>query len=570
MDLCSAITTNLLDDLRPQVGSDCLDAMQRGYRFWPGMSIAESAAASLWHASFKKYVGRRTENSDSAAIDLFVSMNLRCKEWTLKCRTSLDEELIGDLKRSLDGFFNPGGFPLVDSVYQAVRKGRLGPGVNIGGRNESFYAKLFASPLTSTDRSLYTWYKRYTDYFPIWRDAELFRSRHYGEVDIVAGSRISLVPKSDKISRLICSEPGLNMFFQLGLANILEARLRQYYHIDLTSQPDVNRRLALEGSVTGDLVTLDLSSASDIISLGLFESVFPREFSRVVHKLRSPRAYLPTGELHDLFMVSTMGNGFTFPLQTILFCAVVDSAFRSYGMRSSYRSDWSVFGDDIIVPQFIVGRVYRLLELIGSIVNVDKSFSEGPFRESCGVDFHSGVNVRGVYIKDLSTQQKRYSVINQLNLFSERTGLMLEKTVGCLLTTVKWQPVPFLENDDSGIRVPASCLRHGDVMRSKRLASYVYTKSVAEPLEYHFASGHVAVPRGSKSLIYNPSGYFISILQGSVNSESVSIRHDRVRYRRRRGVLNFWDRPPTAPPFHGWDRFWRRWETAVLINLNRL
>jgi hypothetical protein len=57
-----------------------------------------------------------------------------------------------------------------------------------------------------------------------------------GEVDIVEGNRLDFVPKNDDISRSICVEPTLNMFFQLGFADILNSRLKEFAGIDLENQ----------------------------------------------------------------------------------------------------------------------------------------------------------------------------------------------------------------------------------------------------------------------------------------------------------------------------------------------
>jgi len=259
-------------------------------------------------------------------------------------------------------------------------------------------------------------------------------------------------------------------------------------------------------------------------------------------------------------MFSAMGNGFTFEVETITFWAICKAA----GATSV-----TVFGDDIICPKFIFGRVKRLLEMIGCILNVDKTFAEGPFRESCGHDYFLGVNIRGVYVKRLDTPQDRYSVINQLNLFSARTGLSLSKTVGYLTSKVKWLPVPSYENDDAGIRVPRSCLFSSDIVRSGRYQSLVYSRMVPIPLEIKVKDDRLVGPRKVKRLLFNPDGLLVSFLQGSVKSGSISIRHDRVRYRKRLGNTFHWDALPMAAEFLMDSVFWQQWETAVSLNLNR-
>jgi hypothetical protein len=62
--------------------------------------------------------------------------------------------------------------------------------------------------------------------------------------------------------------------------------------------------------------------------------------------------------------------------------------------------DVCIFGDDIIIPVDHVDRTIGLIEAVGFKVNSQKSYVKGPFRESCGVDCYSGVNVTPVRVKN--------------------------------------------------------------------------------------------------------------------------------------------------------------------------
>jgi len=57
-----------------------------------------------------------------------------------------------------------------------------------------------------------------------------------------------------------------------------------------------------------------------------------------------------------------------------------------------------VYGDDIIVPSESYDMVSWALECFGFQVNPEKSFSTGPFRESCGTDAFAGTNVRPIFV----------------------------------------------------------------------------------------------------------------------------------------------------------------------------
>jgi hypothetical protein len=334
----------------------------------------------------------------------------------------------------------------------------------------------------------------------------------------------------------------LNMFAQLGLGHIIESRLRSW-GINLSMQQDVNRELARVGSESGRFATIDLSSASDSISLRLVDELFPQDFSCWLKFLRTTGCRTPDGARHELYMVSTMGNGFTFPLQTLIFSAVVLAAMSYHGVeirhsRPSVPGNWAVNGDDIICETSVSRTVIRLLELYGFAVNKDKTFVEGPFRESCGADFFQGINVRAVYLRKLTTQQDIFSAINQLNLFSARTGIMLPGLVRMLFSACRKDYVPLSENDDAGIKVP---LIFTDPVLCPFTQSVLYRPWRVVGRKIRIGEMAIFTPRWLKSRIYNPSGLLISLLQGSVHSSSIGVRHDPPRYKRELATSPFWD-----------------------------
>lgn len=571
MDVCpTALYSLLLEDLTGYIRSDSLSIALRDDGFWPGASISEAAAVSIARSFLKKYQGARTDVLDQRALELFSQVNLRCEEWKLQLVSSWDEILYGELQRSLYDFWYSGGFALVYHDFALLDRGRCGPGAGVGARGNDFYSKMFSSPLTCTRSDLYKSYRRYIEQFPTWNGADLMRQNKYGDCLIVEGNRLNFVPKNDKISRTICVEPTLNMFYQLGFGSILEERLQDRYGISMTDQPFKNRDLARLGSLTGRLSTIDLSSASDSMSLSMLRSALPRDFFSWLIRLRSRTTTLPSGVPLEMHMVSTMGNGFTFPLQTVLFSCVVDACARACGVslyypRGNDSGNFGVFGDDIICPSEITRHVLRLLNILGFQINAAKTFVEGPFRESCGEDYFRGVNIRGVYVKRLSTQQDRYAVINQLNLFSTRTGIRLSRVVQRLLRSVRYNPVPRYESDDAGIRVPFDFVRSHS-LRCRDTGSTLYYPYRALGVKIRVFEDRLKVPKRHKPLIFNPEGLWISNLQRSVNAGSIGVRHDPVRYKRKLGVAPYWDASPTIHPLSGWFP-WQRWNTAVYLNL---
>lgn len=537
--------------------------------FPPDATTRQAACLSLRKSFLKKFKRRQTQEADNAALAKFLKINSDCEVWELQFRDSWDEVLYGELRRAVWDFFHDHGEPLLDSLDEFSHYGRTGPGASIGARGGDFYTKMFASPLTCTSLGLYCSYRNYIRNYPEWSNAELIRQENYGSARVVEGNRLSFVPKDDKISRTICTEPSLNMYFQLGAGHVIERRLSSRYGISMSTQPFKNRELARRGSLGLGFVTCDLSSASDSLSLKMLKGVLPKHVYDMLGLLRSPSTSFK-GARYDLHMISTMGNGFTFPLQTMLFASVVIACFKARGVKISYPrgnefGNWGVFGDDIICPDEIWSDVSRLLKLLGFKINGDKTFVEGPFRESCGSDFYSGVDIRGVYVKTLDSQQDLFAVINQLNLFSTRTGIRLSRCVQALYRCTDSTFVPRWDDLSSGICVPYGMV-HRFLKLDKDCQSIAYRRYEPIGKKLRVLDHAIFVPRGSRPRIFNPSGLLISFLQRSINSCAIGVRHDTVRYKRKLGISPYWDKIPTVHPLQGWFPWWR-WETAVYLNL---
>lgn len=208
----------------------------------------------------------------------------------------------------------------------------------------------------------------------------------------VPGNVLFTVPKNTTIDRCACKEPDLNMFLQKGVGNFIRSSLRKK-GIDLNNQ-EINKNLARIGSLTGDLATLDLSSASDSISCSLVELLLPEFWFSCLNGLRSPITVID-GEEHVNEMFSSMGNGFTFELESLLFYVIARTTAYFEGIPGVI----SVYGDDIICPSKLAPDLTRVLNYFGFEINVLKSFWEGPFRESCGGHFYNGYDITPFYLK---------------------------------------------------------------------------------------------------------------------------------------------------------------------------
>lgn len=205
----------------------------------------------------------------------------------------------------------------------------------------------------------------------------------------IKGNTLITVPKNAKTDRSICYEPHMNVWLQLAVGSYLKKRLLKN-GINLRDQ-SINQRRAKFGSKFGSLATIDLSMASDTMCRELVLALLPFEWFSVLDDLRSHYTFWPDGEWRENNKFSSMGNGFTFELESLIF----------YALCSAESKNVSVYGDDIIIPVENFDKVKTLLEFCGFALNESKSFASGHFRESCGGDYFCGVDCTPVYLKDI-------------------------------------------------------------------------------------------------------------------------------------------------------------------------
>jgi len=151
---------------------------------------------------------------------------------------------------------------------------------------------------------------------------------------------------------------------------------------------------------------MDLSSASDLLSLELVKAVFsnrPRFLSGILG-CRTPSIKIGNRTV-SLKKYAGMGNATTFPVQSVVFAVVAltamsrDDEVVTKRSLSSYARLLRIYGDDIIVHSKYYPCVSDWISSCGLKINRSKTFSEGNFRESCGVDAYDGVNVTPVYLR---------------------------------------------------------------------------------------------------------------------------------------------------------------------------
>lgn len=318
----------------------------------------------------------------------------------------------------------------------------------------------------------------------------------------VGGSRLATVPKNQETERTIAIEPLGNMALQLAAGTYLTNTLREV-GLDIRSQQPKNKAMALLGSSEGGFATIDLKSASDMVSFPLVRALMPKPWIELMEAIRSPKTTIPGYGEVDLNMVSTMGNGFTFPLMTLLFTALLYAYRVSLGGPTLWV-DWgcaAIFGDDIIVKTEEYSGFCSVLEQAGFIINNDKSFSEGPFRESCGGDYWLGEDITPFYVRSLRCDAEVYVALNQVLAWSARHNVWLVQAFDFLLGLLEGplRLVPEWHGLDEGLRTVSVSGRYKYLQRVQQREKLDSSNFFAMML----ACGGYVLPGGS-DLLFTP------------------------------------------------------------------
>lgn len=351
---------------------------------------------------------------------------------------------------------------------------RAGPGSSAGVTGPGNpYLRACEQNMTFTSRTVATLYKKLAAVTFLGYRAEQIRQDLYGDSDLFDAIAIFLsVPKTNEKNRGICKQPSGNMHIQLAVHEILRFVLQRHFGIDLATQQFKNRLLARLGSrgvVHGrkrswQFCTLDLSDASNFPQV-LIQDHFPENWVRFLFGVRSPMMDIGADrEPVTKHMMSTMGNGFTFSLMTLFLSSIVRSLYELANLpqhdvvQNGEIQTWAVYGDDIIVDKSVYNALVLVLTDFGFIVNKDKSFATGFFRESCGADYYDGYNVRPVFCEQLTTQADVFSLLNRLVDWGAYHSVELPETLKFLRQASEALGeklrVPNWEDVSHGIRVP--------------------------------------------------------------------------------------------------------------------
>lgn len=326
---------------------------------------------------------------DEVALHTFLTCERKClhtnARFTGASRRCLDAGLVYRVQRKIASII--GTFPGLEHLL-----GGFGPGASVGvSRLTSVRRKLSTPPTVTTDCSKFL--PELRALLPAWH--WLFRPK------ICDVGKLQFVPKNATTKRPIVVEPLVNTYLQKGVGEYFRGCLLNH-GVDLRDQ-GVNQELARIGSLDGSWATLDLRSASDMIARCVIAELLPYDWWYYLDSIRTPAVLLPDKRELCLKKFSSMGNGYTFELESLVFYAIASVICESRV---------NVYGDDLVVPSHKAQEVVDGLLMFGFEVNTSKSFIDGPFRESCGRDFLRGIDIRPLYVKDRLSVRELFRIHN--------------------------------------------------------------------------------------------------------------------------------------------------------------
>jgi len=361
-----------------------LDAKPEDYCDAETFFLATQATSFV--SSLGTIPGSGPKDREAAAIAKWLDCERACARSNLRLSKYLYNEGDSPSDERVYSFLEVARKKILEMIGMrppATWEGRFGPGATVSDKSALVTVpdKISSVP-TFTSNALF--------YLVPWSGTKW--AAHTASVEktpqAVRGNVFFTVPKTAWIDRPCAKEPSLNGFYQLGLGRILKARLK-YAGLDLFGGKIVHMRKAQEASASGRFATIDLSSASDTMCKALVKLLLPEAWYDALASLRSPTTKVAEKTFY-LEKFSSMGNGFTFELETLVFTAIC----MACGPDLLPGVDLFVYGDDIIVPCEFADDVIAALKFFGFKPNPKKTFSKGPFRESCGGDFFNGVGVR--------------------------------------------------------------------------------------------------------------------------------------------------------------------------------
>lgn len=301
-----------------------------------------------------------------------------------------------------------------------------GPGAFAGSQKLGIPFELFKKQPSAEIGLCDRGYKDYSGLFRAISKREVIKL-----VDPRRTAEVRFVPKDSRGPRVISKEPYFSQKAQMAMGKYMVSHLEKKGNILFADQAR-HRDLARLSSIDRKHCTIDLKDASDRVRFDVVMRIFRNSpgLKGIALRSRSTHCTLPSGRFLKLKKFANMGSGMCFPtLALVVYLAAVIGCRRSgYHKTVAYRLPY-VYGDDLIVPTSCFSNVKLALEQVGLIVNGDKSFSSGFFRESCGGDYYHGVDVAPVRLRLSSGGLPETSVSRNgtLPLSSDSGILQLER-----------------------------------------------------------------------------------------------------------------------------------------------
>lgn len=348
---------------------------------------------------------------EAVALQKFRDAEALCKETNQRFRDREHGHLLGDRVERVLSYAQRkislilGSLPSLEQMHFS-----FGPGAAYGVRGDT---SVF-NKVTSTLECTYAFADKLQEFleeFPGWIPEGT------ATVRLVPGSQLTFVPKDAKTDRPICIEPLLNGLYQKGFGSWIRKRLRSF-GVNLDDQ-GVNQKLA-KLAIDRKLATVDFASASDTVSYRLVMDLLPIDWFEALDVARCPR-FEYQGCWENFHKFTSMGNAYTFELETLIFYALACGCCEELGLEYRTGENLSVYGDDVIIPQDAFHLFQEVTVACGFKLNIEKSFSNGVFFESCGHDYFLGQLVRPILIKrQLNTLTAAFYAANTVRRFIGR------------------------------------------------------------------------------------------------------------------------------------------------------
>jgi len=355
------------------------------------------------------------------------------------------------------------------TLEQILDFARPGGGSAIGTKNPAKVTlpfKLGAQTKLCVSRSALPYARRLVEESPAWfrlhAEVDWSKQTYTLPYEITDTNRIAFVPKDAGTMRSIAVEPHLNLCLQLGVKEYMDRRMTSF---GFTPRSQLRNQLAAKTGAAcwqswDPLVTMDLKAASDSLSCALVERLLPWDWYAFLVDIRSSHYTLDGAAPVEYQKWSSMGNGFTFPLETLIFWALG----RACSSLCHSQGDIIVYGDDLVCRRGVAALFMEVLGYCGFKVNTSKSFIFGPFRESCGEDWYGTTRVVPIYLRYM----EKLCPTDIYRLLNEVGRALPAPVVALLLRAHRGRPLlRGLPNGDS-----SSCLWSTDVL-SLKSAGYV-------------------------------------------------------------------------------------------------